>query len=395
MKDRVAIVGVGRTPYSRDSKRSPLDLGLEAARNAIEDAGLTRHDIDGMCGSGMSPVQTHDAGFLSAQGALGIPKLTWVMNGWLGSCLVYTAQAVFSGLCDYAVVIQTNVRDVAMSSSAAKDPYLLRSAQVDAPAVVTEYHELWRHSGNPYAAMLGRYMHDYGVTKEQVGLIPVNNRKWATRNPAAALRGPMTIDDYLNARPVWEPFGVFDMDYPVDGAEALVLTTAEKARDLPNKPVYIHAASLGGARVGEHYENVAGWDTTAPWIAAEGLRNRSEIDVTSVDLFYPYDGYSTTALAHLEANGFCGVGEAGAFLQDSWDDHGGILKLNGHTRVSTSCGSLSHGRMGGFNNYTEATIQLRGTAEPERQVDGANTAVCSIGSFFHDPADVLLRTDQA
>jgi acetyl-CoA acetyltransferase len=395
MKDQVAIVGVGRTVYSQDSQRSLLDLGLEAARKAIEDAGISKHDIDGISGNGMSPVQMHDAGFTSIQGGLGIPELTWVKNGWIGSGLVYTAQAVHSGLCDYALIVQVNVRDVSMSAAAVNDPYRQRAAQVDHPAALREYHELWHHSSSPYPAMLGRYLRDYGATKEQVGLIAVNNRAWATRNPAAALRAPLTIEDYLGAPPVLDPFNMFDMDYAIDGAEAIVLTTAERARDLPHTPVLIHAASLGAAQVGEYYENFAGWDQTAPWVAGRGLRVRSDIDATSVDLFYPYDGSTTTALAHLEASGFCGPGEGAAFLHDSWDNRDDILRLNGHTVVLTNGGSMSHGRLGGFNSYTEAAIQLRGTAEPERQVAGASTALLSIGSLFHDPAAVLLRTEEA
>lgn len=395
MKDQVAVVGVGRTAYSHDSQRSLLDLGLEAARKAIEDAGITKNDIDGICGNGMSPVQMHDAGFPSLQGGLGIRELTWMKNGWIGSGLVYTAQAVYSGLCDYALIVQVVVRDVSTSAGAVNDPFRLRAAQVDHPSAVREYHELWHHSSSPYPAMLGRYLRDYGATKEQVGLIAVNNRAWATRNPAAALREPLTIEDYVNASPLWEPFNVYDMDYAVDGAEALVLTTTERARDLPHKPVQIHAAALGAAQVGEYYENVTGWDQTSPWVAGRGLRARSDIDVTSVDLFYPYDGSTTTALTHLEASGFCAPGEGAAFLEDSWDDSAGILRLNGHTRMTTNGGSMSHGRLAGFNSYTEATIQLRGDAETARQVPGASTALCSIGSLFHDPAAVLLRTEEA
>src|SRR5438094_740584 len=102
LKDAVAIVGVGSTPYGRDLRRTELSLALEAATKAIQDAGIDKQEIDGICGSGMDPLSVGGAGFLTLQGALGIENTTWMKNGWLGSCLVFAAEAVFSGLCDTA-----------------------------------------------------------------------------------------------------------------------------------------------------------------------------------------------------------------------------------------------------------------------------------------------------
>src|SRR5579862_5317077 len=115
LKNKVAIVGVGSTPYGRDLERSELSLGLEAALKAIEDAGIDRQEIDGLCGSGMTPLAMGGSGFLSLQGALGIDRCTWVKNGWLGSAFVYAAEAVFSGLCDTVLLVQTYMRNPGMS----------------------------------------------------------------------------------------------------------------------------------------------------------------------------------------------------------------------------------------------------------------------------------------
>ena len=131
LRDKIAVVGVGSTPYGRNLQRTALSLGLEAALKAIEDAGIDRQQIDGLCGSGMDPLAMGGAGFLSLQGALGIERTTWVKNGWLGSSFVYAAEAVFSGLCDTALVVQTNLREVLMSRSAARDPFRLRAAERD------------------------------------------------------------------------------------------------------------------------------------------------------------------------------------------------------------------------------------------------------------------------
>jgi acetyl-CoA acetyltransferase len=395
LRDRIAVVGVGSSPYGRDLKRTELSLGLEAALRAIDDAGIERQQIDGLCGSGMNPLAMGGAGFLSLQGALGIDKTTWVKNGWLGSSFVYAAEAVFSGLCDVALVVQTYMREVLMSRSAAADPFRLRAAEKKMGGALfseDDFARRWIHSGEPYAAWMGRYLRDYGVTKDVFGLMAVNNRSHAARNPNALLRVPITLEDYHASRMIWEPMQMFDMDVPVDCAEALIITTAERARDLERKPVYVHAMSLGGTRIGEFYENTLGWTQNAFWVALEGLWARSELRLKDMDLFYPYDGYTVDAIATTEAAGFCKPGEASDFFKSSWDPKQNILRLNGRTLVTTHGGGLSQGRAGGFNFYTEAVRQLRG-AEGVRQAAVAKTALVCIGSFFHDPSAVVLRVD--
>ena len=394
LKDQVAIIGLGASPYGRHIGRSPLDLGLEAARNAIIDAGIDKEMIDGICGSGMNVMQTHHAGVLSLQGALGIPELNWMINGWLGSQLVYTTQAVFSGACDFALIVQSEVRGTWASTSAANDPFRLRRSQMSGGGGGSgdDYASAWIHSGEPYAAWANKYMHDYGAPKEMLGLIAINNRQWASKNPAAVMRTPITMDDYMASRMIREPLGVLDLDLPVDGAEAMVLTTAERAKDFTDTPVYVHAATLGGAPIAEYYDNIADWTETAPWIAMKGLWPRSDLTVNDMDLFFPYDGYTPIAIAYIEAAGFCGPGESWGLLQDSWNEESSTLMLSGRTAVSTNGGSLSHGRLGGFNYYTEGVHQLRGTAG-ERQLQNPKAALFGVGSFHHDPAAVVLRAD--
>lgn len=395
LKDRLAIVGVGSTAYGRDLQRSELSLGLDAAVRAIKDAGIERQEIDGICGSGMTPLAMGGAGFLSLQGALGIERTTWVKNGWLGSAFVYAAEAVFSGLCDTVLVVQTYMRNINMSRSAAADLYRQRAAQfgdVGGDVGEVDFARRWTHSGEPYAAWITRYMKDFSTNKNAFGLMAVNNRSHGSRNPDAVMQTPITLDDYHNSRMIWEPMQLMDMDVPVDCGEALIITTAERARDLRHKPVYIHAMSLGGTRVGEFYENTLGWTESAFWVALKGLWDRSDLKIVDIDVFFPYDGYSIDAIAITEAAGYCGAGEAADFFQDSWDSKQQILRLNGRTLVTTHGGGLSMGRAGGANFYAEATRQLRGN-ENHRQVPGAKTALIGIGSLFHDPAAVVLRTE--
>lgn len=396
IQDQVAIVGVGSAPYSRDSRRSLLDLGLEAAVNAIRDANVDRSQIDGICGTGLGLgiMVTHGPGVLSLQGALGIPSLSWSMNGWLGSHLVYAANAVYSGTCDYCLIVQAEHRITAYSQAASQDPFRLRASRFGVHSTVPNVHysEGWIHGAESYAAFANRYMHDYGAPRETFGMFAVNNRQWASQNPAAVKRTPFTMDEYLEARMIRKPLGVLDMDLPVDGAEALVITTAERAKDLRPDPVFLHAMSLGQAPVAEFYEN-GNWGQQSPWKAFQHMWARSELQVDDVDLFYPYDGYTPISLALTEAAGFAPQGEGWRLVQDSWNSDEQKLALNGRTRVHTGGGSLSHGRTGGTNYYTEAVHQLRAEAGESRQVKDAKTALFGIGSFFHDPAAMLFRVD--
>ncbi|MDE8653562.1 thiolase family protein [Novosphingobium album (ex Liu et al. 2023)] len=396
LKDQVAVVGVGSTAYGRDQQRSLLSLGVEAALKAMADAGIDRRGIDGICGSGMSPLAVGNAGFLSVQGALGIEKVTWGKNGWLGSAFVFAVEAVFSGLCDTCLVVQSYRREVNMSRSAARDPFRLRASRFGETGGMggRDFARRWLHSGEPYAAWMKRYMHDYGVGKDAFGLMAVNNRSHGARNPDAVIQRAITLDDYHASRMVWEPMQMLDMDIPVDGAEAFVITTAERARDLRQKPVTVHAMSLGGTRVGEFYENTLPWTENAFWVAMEGLWARSDLTRTDVDLFYPYDGYTIDAVAVVEAAGFCKPGEAGDYFRDCWDRRENILRLNGgRTLVTTGGGGLAHGRSGGSNLYAEAVRQLRGS-QGERQARHADSALITIGSMYHDPSAVLLRAGE-
>ena len=395
IRDQVAIVGVGSSPYGRDLERTHLSLGLEAATKAIADAGIDRHEIDGICGSGATPLAMGGAGFLSLQGALDIEHCTWGQNGWLGSALVYSVQAVFSGLCDTALCVQTYLREPGMSRAAARDPFRRRAAEysdMGGDVGLGDFAKRWIHSGEPYAAIMRRYCHDFGVNQDAFGMMAVNNRTHALSNPAAVQRNPITLDDYYASRMIWDPMRMADMDIPVDCAEAFVVTTAERARDLDVKPVYVDSMALGGARIGEYYENWAGWTDNAFTVCLSGLWDRSDFRPADIDLFYPYDGYSIDAVAVTEAAGFCGIGEATDFFRSSWDPAEQILRLNGKTLVTTNGGGLAHGRAGGSNLYSEAVRQLRCDAG-ERQVGDPKTALVGIGSFFHDPAAVLLRAD--
>ena len=395
LRDQVAIVGVGSTDYSRDLQRSELGIALEAATRAITDAGIDRQEIDGLCGAGKTPLAMGGAGFLSLQGALGIDCCTWVKNGWLGSAFVYAVEAVFSGLADTVLLVQTSMRSVTMSRAAARDPYRRRAAaysDIGGDVGIGDFSKRWIHSGEPYAAIMRRYMHDYGVGGDAFGLIAVNNRSHGSRNPAAVQRHPITLEDYYASRMIWDPMRMADMDVPVDCGEALVITTAERARDLDVKPVLVHAMSLGATRIGEYYENFQGWTSNCLTVALQGLWDRAELTLDEIDLFYPYDGYSVDAVAITEAAGWCKPGEAEALFKSSWDPVQNIMRLRDRVLVMPNGGGLGHGRADGANLYADAVRRLRGDIVSPGEISPAS-ALVGIGSFFHDPAAVVLRSE--
>jgi len=394
LRGQVAVVGVGSTRYVRDARKTHLGLGLEAAVAAIKDAGIDKSEIDGICGSGRDTFSVGDATYLAVQGGLGIEATTWVLNSWLGTCFVYAAQAVATGLCDTVLIVQAHRRGADTSQSAVADPFRQRAAALTGAGIWrnSDLAQRWYHSGEAYAGWTARYMHDYGASKDVFGRIAVNNRSHAVRNPNAVMRTPITLDDYHESREIWAPMQLLDMDVPVDIGEALVLTTAERARDLPGKAVYVDAMSMGGTGVGEYYENGIGWTELSPWRAMAGMWNRTDLGVDDLDLFFPYDGFTVGAVQFTEAAGFCGPGEAADLFESSWDKQRSILRLRGRTLVTTNGGNLSQGRSGGFNYYAEAVRQLRGDCG-DRQAEGARTALIGAGSFYHDPVAVLLTAE--
>jgi acetyl-CoA acetyltransferase len=270
-----------------------------------------------------------------------------------------------------------------MSRSAANDPFR-RNVR---PAMAAQPESVLMAAA--YAAWAGRYIHEYGATKERFGRIAINDRSNAARNPIAIMRDPMTMDDYMHARMVREPLCMLDMDVPVDGADAFVLTTAERARSLPQPSVLIHVATAG--LVGENTEDqLHSLSHHGQHVVIKALRERSDIWLDDVDVYLPYDGFSIITLGWIENTGWCGPGEAGRFIADNWDEEGGRIMIDGRIPVNPHGGSLSEGATRGTGHLREAVLQLRGQAG-DRQVPGARVALLTPGGFFFNSQGAILR----
>src|SRR5262249_17090437 len=203
-------------------------------------------------------------------------------------------------------------------------------------------------------------------------------------------RDPITMDGYLAARMIREPLNLFDMDYPIDGADALVITTADRAKDLPNRPVLIHAAVEGQTSHAVE-EDMPDLTHTGLQVAATNLWARSRLSLEDVDVFLPYDGFSIISLKWFESIGYCGEGEAGAFIEDNWNRDANRIEIGGRIPVNPHGGSLSEGASQGDGHIREAVRQLRGESGA-RQAKGARAALVAPGGFFYNAGALLLRS---
>jgi acetyl-CoA acetyltransferase len=225
------------------------------------------------------------------------------------------------------------------------------------------------------------YFHRYGATREMLGWIALNARANAARNPVAIYREPMTMDDYLSARSITSPFGLFDCDVPCDASIAVIVSDASVARDLPKPAIRVDAV---GSQIAERVS----WDqdtlTHEPQVLGQAahLWTRTSLRPADVDIALVYDGFTFNAISWIEALGFCGFGEA-----MDWLDGGRRIAQGGELPVNPHGGQLSEGRTHGFGFIYEAIAQLRREAG-DRQVAEARTAVVTSGGGT--PSGVLL-----
>jgi acetyl-CoA acetyltransferase len=368
--DNAVISGVGQSALGRRLFRDPLDLTLEAALAAIEDAGLTRADIDGIAtypGNMTNPPGFSGAGVTELQDALRL-NLNWFAGGpeapgQLGSVITACA-AVAAGLAKHVLCFRTVWEGSAQAGHG-------RAAVM--PGGMGE--QIPRMSGftqwsMPYAApsaaiwiamMAARHFHEFGTTRTQLGAIPVNARANARRNPNAIYTDPMSIDDYLAARMISWPFGLYDCDVPSDGSTAVIVSRADTAADLRKRPIRVEAVStaIHGRPSWDQWDDLT---TMAARDAGAGLWANTDLRPADVDVAELYDGFSFICLTWLEALGFCGHGEGGPYVEG-----GTRIAIDGELPLNTHGGQLSAGRLHGYGFLHEACVQLWGEGA-DRQV---------------------------
>jgi acetyl-CoA acetyltransferase len=377
---RAIISGIGISRIGRKTDVGHLDLTTESSSAAIADAGLTPDDIDGIATMGETPVEevAHHLGgrigsvpMVGAAGLLApvVGAFQAVANGDARHVLVYRTVKMMGGsILPPSGDAPTAPLPRARPAPTDEDAEAVASVMGDMAPMLT-YGAF--SAANWLAMHAQRHMYLYGTTKEQLGALAVNSRKNAAFNPRAVYREPMTLDDYLHARPVSDPFGLLDCDVPIDGSIAVVVSSADYAPDCPNTPVRVEAT--GGSRGTGGWDQRPDYPKMASIEAAEELWSKTDLTPADVDLAELYDGFTFLTLAWLEALGFCGTGESGPFIGD-----GTRIALDGDLPVNTYGGQLSAGRMHGYWVLHEACLQLRGEAG-ERQVDSPEVAAVSVG----------------
>ena len=386
LERRAIISGAAQSDIGRRLYRSGIDLTVEAALRAIEDAGLTAADIDG--------VSTYPGFGGSFGGAMGAElhealrlSLNWRSAGVetagpLGA--VHNAVlAVAAGLARHVLVFRTVVEGSGgplrpggggggggggMAGSAGPFQFMIPYGAASAACWVACYAR--------------RHMHDYGTTRTQLGAIAVNGRANAAANPKAIYTEPMTIDDYLAVRMISDPLCLYDCDVPCDGSTAVVVSHRDHAPGAP-------AGAVGINSMGTAIRGRPSWDQFDDLTSmmmrhtAASMWERTELTVDDVDTAQLYDGFSWLTLAWIEAMGFCDRGESGAFVEG-----GANIAPGGPVPLNTSGGQLSAGRLHGFGHLHEAIMQLRGTAN----IQVADCEVAAVGAGGGPETGCLLLT---
>jgi acetyl-CoA acetyltransferase len=382
LRGQAAIVGVADA-VSPTGELDSHGRALEAhvIREALDDAGLTLADVDGVC---------HAQSSVGLAEYLGIhPRFTESTSTGGSSYEIHVehaAAAIAAGLCE--VVIGVYASTPRSDRRHGRSRAFQRPPGPD-PMAEWELPYGMRTPMGPYALAASRHMAEFGTTSEQLAEIAVSTRAWAALNPRARYRDRITVDDVLASPMQSSPLHLLDCCLVTDGAGAFVMTSADRARDLAKPPVYV----LGAGTCHDHgmISQMLDLTVTPGVVSGASAFGQAGIKPSDVDVLMAYDSFTITALLHLEDLGFCAKGEGGAFVEDGRTAPGGLLPMN------TNGGGLSYTHPGQYGMFliVEAARQLRGEAGP-RQVRGAEIAVAhGSGMVLSVMATLVLGTEGA
>lgn len=374
----VAITGIGQSEVGRPSTRSAMRLTLDAALDAIADAGLQRGDIDGVAcwpgdnqnGSSFSPIGPN-----ALISALGL-QVNWYGGGYEGpgplAGVINGAMAIAAGLCRHVLVFRT----ITEASGRLQDK---TAAALTNKTTGRDSSYFWQwytpfnvlSAVNLMALYAQRHFHDHGTTPEQLAQIALTCRANAMLNPKAVMRSPMTLDDYLASRMISSPLRMFDCDVHCDASTALVLSRIDAARHGPNAPIRIEA-------IGAALHQPWSWDQISltegsAFDVGRMMWQRTDFKPQDVGSAQLYDGFSILTMIWLEALGLCPKGESGRFVEG-----GARIARNGVLPINTNGGQLSGGRTHGLGYVHEACTQLWGRGGA-RQIAAHQVAVAASG----------------
>ena len=382
IRDKAAIVGIGETEFSWDSGRSELQLACEAIKAACDDAGISPQDIDGVFRYEMD--SNNETMLVQS---LGIKNLRhWEAisygGGAANATVAHAAGAIAAGYCNYAVCFRAANLRSGQRLGQARAPGRIRGGQ-------EAFHAPWGvlAPGHNFAMFARRYMHTYGVTSRDLGWVAVTLRHHASRNPRALRRDPITIDDHQNSRFIAEPLRVLDFCQENDGAAAIVMTTAERARQLrhADTPTLVEAAAQGSGPMNEGIIYRPDLTVAESVHTARDLWARAQLTAEDMDAFMFYDHFTPFCLIGLEAYGFVPFGEAKDFVQG-----GHNIRYDGSLPTNTHGGNHSEAYIHGLTHPQEAVRLIRGTSTsqpPDKQIN----RVLSCSSTAQLSAAVIIR----
>jgi acetyl-CoA acetyltransferase len=354
LKDKYCIVGVGETEYSRGSGRSTRAMAVEAVRKAILDAGLKASDVDGMLDyqGGDSTLAPHVAP------DLGI-RLNFYMDvmggGSSTEALVGLAMgAIEAGMCKTVAIYRSmnGYSEFRIGGTGA------RAAQPVRGLDLAQVPFGMRSAGQNFAPTFMRHMYDYGTTSEQVAHVKVAHSKHASQNPKALLKERVTVQDVVNSRWICKPLHLLDCCLETDNATAIIVTSAERARDMRQRPIHIMgvAGRVSKPRLDFHWAH-GPISRVAGYYAKDIIFPQAGIGPEDVSITGSYDAFTFTTMLQLEEYGFCKKGEGGQYVSS------GIIELGGKRPNNTSGGHLCEGYTHGMSMVIENVRQLRGTVD--------------------------------
>jgi acetyl-CoA acetyltransferase len=376
-RGRAAIVGAAESDLGEVGPGfTPLDLIGQATDRALADAGLSKEDVDGL----FSASAYYSMATVSAGEYLGIrPRYSDATNmggSSFVSHLLHAAAAIEAGLCEVALVIYASTQRSGGGFRGLSDP---------PNPYETPYGP--RYPVSMYALAASRHMYEYGTTREQLAEVAVAAREWAKLNPKAFKRDHLTVEDVLASRMISAPLSLLDCCLVTDGGGALIVTSAERAKDLRKAPVYLLGA--GEAHWHRNISQMPDLTVTAAVDSGPRAYEMAGVGPEDVDVAMLYDAFTINPILFLEDLGFCEKGEGGAFVE------GGRIAPGGELPVNTNGGGLSYNHPGmyGLLLLIEAVRQLRGECS-ERQVEGARVALAhGNGGVLSSQVTAVLGTE--
>jgi acetyl-CoA acetyltransferase len=371
----VAVVGVGASPLSRSSSETPIAMAERAVSRALADAGLKRRQVDGLInqiGSPRGPDYDRAASLLGLE--VRFAAQPWSHGRFAATVLQHAAMALTWGMADYVLCLAA-YRSSSFGKHGSKERNTFAESLRDGggPHAETPHTGLTAPvAGTAMTAQ--RYFHKYGVDRDKLAAIPIAFRKHARLNPGAVMQSPMDRDAYLKSRYIVEPLRLLDCSVIVDGAVAMILTTAERAPDTSSKPIWMLGAQGLHAGPNEFIFGLRGMGIDQASVFDEQPRWQEQlvyrmagVSPDDIDTLHIYDAFSPQLLWVLERFGYCKPGEGADWVQ------GGRIELGGKLPCNTSGGHLSEGQLNGWGQMVEICTQLRGEGG-QRQVQGAKLA---------------------